>query len=47
MKRLSKVVAILFLFISSLANAQLSETSYVIKDDYETAKVLATTGNPL
>ena len=41
MKRVSKVVAILFLFISSLANAQLSETSYVIKDDYETAKVLA------
>lgn len=41
MKRLSTVVTLLCLFISTLANAQLSETSYVIKDDYETAKVLA------
>jgi thioredoxin-like negative regulator of GroEL len=29
------------MFISVLANAQVSETSYVINNDYETAKVLA------
>jgi len=41
MKKLSLVVALVCCFVSSLANAQVSATSYLIKNDYETARVLA------
>jgi len=41
MKYLSLVILLTCMFISAVANAQVSETSYVINDDYETARVLA------
>lgn len=41
MKCLSMVIILTCMFISTFANAQVSESSYVINNDYETTKAIA------